>query len=78
LLDKKEIDFVISRDNKPILAVEVKKGDMALTRPLKDRKKWFPDSNPIGVQVVDKRDVLQEHSGITWIMSVERFLSLLI
>ena len=77
-LDKKEIDFVIARDNKPILAVEVKKGDMALTRPLKDRKKWFPDSNPIGIQVVDKRDVLQKHPGNTWIMSVERFLSLLI
>ncbi len=44
--DKKEIDFVIARDNRPILALEVKSGDVTLSRPLKDRRKWFLNTPP--------------------------------
>jgi uncharacterized protein len=76
-LDKKEIDFIITRDNRPIMAVEVKSGDIKLSAPLRDRKKWFPDDPILGIQVVDRRGILQKHSDETWIVSLERLLSLL-
>lgn len=77
-LDKKEIDFVIARDNRPILAVEVKSGDATLSRPLKERAKWFPKTPTLGLQVVDRRGQLQRYPDNTWLISVERLLSLLI
>lgn len=77
-LDKKEIDFVIVRDNRPILAVEVKSGDSTLSRALKARQRWFPNTPTLGVQVVDRRGFLQKYPDNTWIMSVERLLSLLV
>lgn len=77
-LDKKEIDFVIVRDNRPILAVEVKSGDSTLSRALKARQRWFLNTPTLGVQVVDRRGFLQKYPDNTWIMSVERLLSLLV
>jgi predicted AAA+ superfamily ATPase len=76
-LDKKEIDFMVTVDHKPILAVEVKSGETELSRTLKNRQKWFPRNPILGVQVVNKRGVLQKHSDNTWLVSIERFLSLL-
>ena len=76
-LDKKEIDFLVVRDNRPLLAVEVKQNNSVPTRPLRERRKWFADSNPIGSQVVDRRDILKKYPDNTWVMSVERFLALL-
>ncbi len=77
-LDKKEIDFVLVKDNQPFMAVEVKKGEESLSKPLKDRKKWFGDGETIGIQVVDKRGVLRKYPDNTWVMSAERFLAMLI
>lgn len=77
-LDKKEIDFVIVHDNCPILAVEVKSGDSTLSRTLKARRRWFLNTPTLGVQVVDRRGLLQKYPDNTWIMSVERLLSLLV
>ena len=77
-IDKKEIDFIIARDNRPILAVEVKSGDTALSKPLKHRRKWFPNTAIPGVQVVDRRGVLQAHPDNTWVVSIERLLPLLV
>ncbi len=77
-LDKKEIDFVIARDNQPLLAVEVKMGDTTVSRPLRDRNRWFLNTPTIGVQVVNQRGMLQKYPDNTWIMSAERFLSLLL
>jgi predicted AAA+ superfamily ATPase len=76
-LDKKEIDFIVTRDNRPVLAVEVNSGDTALSRSLKDRGKWLPDSPTLGVQVVDRRDVFKKYADNTWIISIERLLSVL-
>ena len=76
-LDKKEIDFIIIRDNRPIMAVEVKSGDMKLSVPLRDRKKWFPNDPILGIQVVDRSGILQKHSDETWIVSLEKLLLLL-
>ena len=76
-LDKKEIDFLVTREHRPVMAVEVKSGDMHLANSLKNRAKWFPDSPTLGIQVVDKTGVLQKLPENTWIMSMGRFLSLL-
>ena len=73
-LDKKEIDFVLTKGNRPILAVEVKSRKESLSGTLESRDKWFKDSPCAGVQVVDKRNVLRKYSDNTWIVSAERFL----
>jgi len=77
-LDKREIDFVVEADRRPILAVEVKLNDSQLSRTLENRHKWFPETSTLGVQVVDRKDTLQKYPNHTWVMSVERFLPLLI
>ncbi|MDI7261857.1 MAG: AAA family ATPase [Thermodesulfobacteriota bacterium] len=76
-LDKQEIDFIVEVDRKPVLAVEVKLNDTQLSRTLQNRHKWFPDSPTLGVQVVNRREILQKYPNNTWVMSVERFLALL-
>jgi predicted AAA+ superfamily ATPase len=75
-IDKQEIDFVVTINHRPILTVEVKTGDTALSNTLKNRRKWFA-SPTLGIQIVDKRDIIQKHPETTWVVSVERFLSLL-
>jgi predicted AAA+ superfamily ATPase len=77
-LDKKEIDFIVARDNRPIMAIEVKSADIKLSKPLKDRRKWFPDLLTLGFQVVNQRNILQKYPDKTWVVSIERMLSLLI
>lgn len=76
-LDKKEIDFIVTCDNQPLLAVEVKSSNATLSRPLINRHKWFPDAPTIGIQVVNQRGVLQKYPDRTWVMSCEKLLSLL-
>ena len=76
-LDKQEIDFIVEADNKPVLAVEVKLNDTQLSRALQNRQKWFPGTPILGVQLINRREILQKHSNNTWAMSVERFLALL-
>jgi hypothetical protein len=77
-LEKKEIDFVVAADKRPVLTVEVKSGDTLLSKTFLNQHRWFHDTQPLGVQVVDKRGVLQKYSDHTWVISIERFLSLLI
>jgi uncharacterized protein len=76
-LDKKEIDFVVTVDRKPILCLEVKTGETNISSTLISRQKWFPNQPTLGVQVVDQKGTLKKLSGNTWIISVDRFLSLL-
>jgi uncharacterized protein len=76
-LEKREIDFLVTLDRKPILCLEVKSGETSLSPILRDRQKWFPETPTLGIQVVDRRETLQKHSGNTWVVSIERFLSLL-
>lgn len=75
--DKKEIDFIVARDNSPIFALEVKSSENTLSRPLRDRHRWLLETHTLGVQVVDQRGVLQKHEENTWVVSIERFLYLL-
>lgn len=76
-IDKREIDFIISVENTPMLAVEVKSGETLLSSSLKNRQRWIP-SPTLGIQVVDKRGVLEKHPNHTWLVSIERLLSLLV
>jgi hypothetical protein len=75
-LDKQELDFVISLNNRPIIAIEVKTGETAVAKILKDREKWFPKSSTLGVQIVDKRGVMEKHPDNTWVVSAERLLAI--
>jgi predicted AAA+ superfamily ATPase len=76
-LDRKEIDFIVTRDQAPILAVEVKPGEVQPARTLVNRESFFEAPLP-GIQVVDRVNHLQKHPDHTWVMSPERFLGLLI
>jgi uncharacterized protein len=76
-LDKQELDFVISLDNQPVAAVEVKTGEMTVANTLKNRAKWFPKSFTLGIQIVNKREVLEKHPDNTWVISAERLLAIL-
>ncbi len=76
-LDKREIDFVICRDNRPIIAIEVKKNDTSVSKPLINRANWLREFSTIGVQLVDQRDILKKADNNTWVMSVERMLRLM-
>jgi predicted AAA+ superfamily ATPase len=76
-LDKKEIDFLIAKENRPLLAVEVKQTDTTLSRQLRQRNSWFPKHKTLGIQLVDRRDVLQKHADDTYVLSIERFLAML-
>jgi hypothetical protein len=40
------------------------------------RQRWFSEPT-LGIQVVDRRGVLEKHPDQTWLISVERFLFLL-
>jgi predicted AAA+ superfamily ATPase len=77
-LDKREIDFIVAVDHQPILAVEVKSGDTGLSSPLKNRRKWFAQNPTLGIQVINKRGVLQKYPDHCWVVSIEKFLSLLV
>jgi len=76
-IDKKEIDFLVTRDNKPVLAVEVKSKETSLSTTLENRMKWLHPYTTLGVQVIDKRGVLRKHDNNTWIISVEKLFQLL-
>jgi predicted AAA+ superfamily ATPase len=77
-LDRREIDFIVCRDGRPTLAVEVKSGGISLTGSLLDRKKWFPEDLPAAIQAVAQPGILQKHPNRTWVMSLDRMLGLLL
>jgi len=76
-IDKREIDFIIEVDNSPMTVIEVKSTDRVLSNSLRNRHRWFPKPT-LGIQVVDRRGVLEKHPDQTWLVSIERFLSLLV
>ena len=76
-IDKREIDFIIEVDNSPMIVIEVKSTDRVLSNSLRNRHRWFPKPT-LGIQVVDRRGVLEKHPDQTWLVSIERFLSLLV
>jgi hypothetical protein len=77
-LDRRGIDFIVSRRGRPILAVEVKSGDTLLAGSLEYRRKWFPDDMPAAIQAVAKAGILKKHPNHTWVMSLHRLLRLLL
>jgi len=77
-LDKKEIDFLVVRDHRPLMAVEVKASDTAPSKPLMERHRWSIAPPTLGIQLIDQRGVLKKYEENMWIVSIERFLRLLI
>ena len=77
-LDRREIDFIVSREGRPLLAVEVTSGDTLLAGSLENRVKWFPDDMPAAIQAVTPPGILQKHPNHTWVMSLHRLMSLLL
>src|SRR4030042_15828 len=76
-IDKREIDFIVEVDNSPMTVIEVKSTDRVLSNSLRNRHRWFPKPT-LGIQVVDRRGVLEKHPDHTWLISIETFLSLLV
>ena len=72
-----EVDFLVTRDNKPVIAVEVKLKETSLSSTIKNRMKWLNPYITLGLQIVDKRDVLKKYDNNTWIISVEKLLHFL-
>jgi len=72
-----EVDFLVTRDNKPVIAVEVKLKETSLSSTIKNRMKWLHPYITLGLQIVDKRDVLKKYDNNTWIISVEKLLHFL-
>ena len=54
-IDKREVDFVITEDNKPLYFIECKKGGQKINRPLHYLKIRFPDVK--AVQVVLEKNI---------------------
>jgi len=54
-IDKREVDFVITEDSKPIYFIECKKSGQKINRPLYYLKIRFPDAR--AVQVVLEKDI---------------------
>jgi predicted AAA+ superfamily ATPase len=75
-LDKRKIDFIVARNGRPLLAVETA-DDRSLSSALRDRRKWFPRTPTLGVQVVEKTGLLEKDPESTWVMGLDRFLWLL-
>jgi len=77
-LDKKEIDFIVVRNGRPLFCVEVKSGSTVPTRTLVNRRKWFPDDPTLGIQVVALPGILKKQDDHTWVMGADRFLAMLV
>jgi hypothetical protein len=54
----------------------VKLAEMGLSNSLRNCQRWFSEPT-LGIQVVDRREVLEKHPDQTWLISIERFLFLL-
>lgn len=77
-LDNREIDFLIVRDNIPVMAIEVKTSDSTPSAALQNRQAWFPDHPTLGIQLVNRPGILKKYPDNTWVMSIERLLNLLL
>jgi len=72
--NQREVDFLITKDNKPLIAVEVKLSQEKISSPLKYFKKKL--DIPYAFQVLKKEEVDFVKNGIR-VMSANKFLSAL-
>ena len=73
--DKREVDFLITLKNKPLIAIEVKENDEKISKNLKYFKKKL--SIPFNYQVLAKENVDFVSSDIR-VISADKFLSVLV
>ncbi|MBF0502941.1 MAG: ATP-binding protein [Candidatus Riflebacteria bacterium] len=77
-LEKREVDFLIAEKNKPVCLIECKLHDQNLSKSLYHFQSAL--HVPVAFQVVHDSDVCfrrKTDSGAIWIISADRFLSLL-
>ena len=73
--DKREVDFVIMRNRKPILFVEAKYADTAVSDSLRYLKAKFPSVEAVQVvQVVYQTDIDIRNKDSIRVVSANRFL----
>jgi hypothetical protein len=74
-VDKKEVDFIVSVDNKIWFAVEVKQTDTTVSKSLRYYKERL--KIPVSYQIINKRNVDFIKDGVR-VISADRFLSNLV
>jgi uncharacterized protein len=60
--DSREVDFIITEDGRPILAVECKWGDDEVSKSLKYFKQRFPDCDAWQISMVGTKDYLSREN----------------
>jgi len=73
-IDKSELDFVLVRDEEPVLAVEVKLRETGVSSTLARRESYLGNGVP-GIQVVGVPDIARKIGDGLWVVSADRFLS---
>lgn len=59
-VDRREVDFIITEDNQPIMAIECKWDSVSISDSLKYFKKRFPDCRAWQISMVGKKDYLSK------------------
>ncbi len=76
--EKREVDFLITKDNQPLFLIEAKFNDDELSKNLVIFQNKL--KIPVSIQIVHKKGVckkIKNNGFIQWILSVDRFLELL-
>ena len=72
-VDRREVDFIITENNKPTLFLECKKRNRDINSALKYLKERFPETEAVQVALHGSDDYVNKH-GIR-ITNAEKFLS---
>lgn len=67
----REVDFIVLKDRKPWLLVEVKLSETSVDRNL---QYFCRRLNVPGIQVIHRQNYIKEHGGIT-VVSADRWLA---
>ncbi len=76
--DGREVDFLITKDEKPVFMVETKLSDANISKNLLSFQ--YNTQTPFAVQVVNKKDILKKTSSnnlIQYVISADNFLGYL-
>ncbi len=75
-VDRREVDFVIMEDNKPLQFIECKSSRRERGRSLKYLKERFPQVEALQINLTSNKDVLDKHN--IRLMPASKFLSQLV
>lgn len=77
-IDQRGLDFLVVRDGRPVLAVDLAGDVLKPTRVFRNRSSWLGDPPPPGILVLPQIDGLEQHDSLTWSVGLGRFLRLLL